>query len=148
MVRVSSQAWILIAVVAALLVVAFVAGFVLYKRRRVTLTPPVAEKELTDSSGGYAASGGFTFSQRGTATAARPAVVEASAPTLEGMEPAAGGLVRLRGRLSRSQNAVGKSLLGLLGGGDLDDDSWEEVEDTLVLADIGTASTAAIVARL
>ncbi|MFE3343202.1 signal recognition particle receptor subunit alpha, partial [Streptomyces griseus] len=27
-------------------------------------------------------------------------------------------------------------------------DSWEEIEDTLVLADIGTASTAAIVTRL
>ena len=37
----------------------------------------------------------------------------------------------VRGRLSRSQSAVGKSLLGLLGGGDLDEDSWEEVEDTL-----------------
>lgn len=43
---------------------------------------------------------------------------------------------------------MGKSLLGLLGGGDLDEDSWEEVEDTLVLADLGTASTAAVVQRL
>ncbi|MEV6136876.1 signal recognition particle-docking protein FtsY [Nocardia sp. NPDC051990] len=290
MVGVSSEAWILIAVVAALLVVAFVAGFVLYKRRRVTLTPPTADKELTDRSGGYAASGGFNFSQGGTATATRPepapiertdtegqphigddaaiprdapkrgitnvplpegdveiteppsvetdgaattaesttatvdsdtevesdaapapptsadaaassdttaaadlttaadpgtaaptdtgaptdiappaattapaatpeqASVEAvpeptaadaaTAPALDYIEPTAGRLVRLRGRLSRSQNAVGKSLLGLLGGGDLDDDSWEEVEDTLVLADLGTASTAAVVDRL
>ncbi|MEU2120961.1 signal recognition particle-docking protein FtsY, partial [Nocardia niwae] len=76
-----------------------------------------------------------------------PAGVEAPA-ALEEIEPTAGRLVRLRGRLSRSQNAVGKSLLGLLGGGDLDEDSWEEVEDTLVLADLGTASTTAVVARL
>ncbi|MEC3954456.1 signal recognition particle-docking protein FtsY [Nocardia sp. CDC153] len=73
---------------------------------------------------------------------------ETSAPAVAEIEPTAGRLTRLRGRLSRSQNAVGKSLLGLLGGGDLDEDSWEEIEDTLVMADLGTASTAAIVERL
>ncbi|MVU76566.1 signal recognition particle-docking protein FtsY [Nocardia sp. ET3-3] len=73
---------------------------------------------------------------------------EASAPAIAEIEPTAGRLNRLRGRLSRSQNAVGKSLLGLLGGGDLDEESWEEIEDTLVMADLGTASTAAIVERL
>ncbi|MGX1773088.1 signal recognition particle-docking protein FtsY [Nocardia brasiliensis] len=271
--RVSSEAWIIVAVAAALLLVVLVVGFVRYKRSRVSLTQP-AEQQLTDRSGGYAASGGFSFSQGGTATAPEPQLVErtdtdgqphigddaaiprdapkrgitnvqlpegdvaeapagetaapeaestdvaadtpntteapatadapttaptdaptaapaeaptaaptdapttapadasTSAPTdaaspatepttfpdtaagaeapapLEEIEPTAGRLVRLRGRLSRSQNAVGKSLLGLLGGGDLDDDSWEEVEDTLVLADLGTASTAAVVARL
>ncbi|QBS40436.1 signal recognition particle-docking protein FtsY [Nocardia sp. CS682] len=331
----SAEAWILIAVAAALLLVVLVVGFVRYKRSRVSLTPPAADKELTDKSGGYAASGGFSFSQGGTATKPEPLSVERTdtdgqphvgddaaiprdahkrgitnvplpeadiveapetesagadtaadtetapmgtagsveagsetasagpstasagssataaesdaaaaepgtaatgsgaaaaesgtapvesgtapaesataessttpaesattaadsgttpagpkAPTgptkarkgtgtapsgtdataagtapaapdtaagaeapipLEDIDPTAGRLVRLRGRLSRSQNAVGKSLLGLLGGGDLDDESWEEVEDTLVLADLGTASTAAVVARL
>ncbi|MFG1795496.1 signal recognition particle-docking protein FtsY [Nocardia sp. NPDC049149] len=262
----SSEAWILIAAVAALLLVVLVVGFVRYKRSRVSLTPPSAEKELADRSGGYAASGGFSFSRGGTATAEpEPQLIErtdtdgqphvgddaaiprdapkrgitnvrlpeadvaevpetattapesaatASADTqvapevaeetpseadsapsgldstptgtevaelktaaaqsgadtaeastapaaapdtaagaeapapLEEIEPTAGRLIKLRGRLARSQNAVGKSLLGLLGGGDLDDESWEEVEDTLVLADLGTASTAAVVARL
>ncbi|MCW0192744.1 MAG: signal recognition particle-docking protein FtsY, partial [Rhodococcus sp.] len=55
---------------------------------------------------------------------------------------------RLRGRLSRSQSAVGKSLLGLLGGGDLDEDSWEEVEDTLLIADLGSATTEKVVTKL
>ncbi len=75
-------------------------------------------------------------------------VEEAPAPTLDEIEPTEGRLFRLRGRLACSQNAVGKSLLGLLGAGDLDEDSWEEIEDTLVLADLGTASTAAVVTRL
>lgn len=358
----TAQAWILIAAIAAVLLVAFVSGFVLYKRRRVSLTPAAPDKELTDRSGGYTASGGFNFSQggagAGTLTPPRPepvplertddegqphvgddaaiprdsarrtitdvrlpepattdtatttdeaiaeevvgeevtaaedtaaatedtartaddtaptaddtapatektartaegtartadgtartaegtartagdtartaegtapatedtartavstapatddtgtategsavttkgaartaegtarttegtapatedpaAVVEGTAPTAEGaartaegtaapagtltpapqleeIEPSAGRLTRLRGRLSRSQNAVGKSLLGLLGGGDLDEDSWEEIEDTLVMADLGTAVTGTIVERL
>ncbi|TCN58367.1 fused signal recognition particle receptor [Rhodococcus sp. SMB37] len=78
-----------------------------------------------------------------------PAPVETPvAPALDEIEPTSGRLVRLRGRLARSQNAVGKSLLGLLGGGDLDEDSWEEIEDTLLIADLGSATTAKIVDRL
>jgi fused signal recognition particle receptor len=42
----------------------------------------------------------------------------------------------------------GKSLLGLLGAGDLDEDSWEEIEDQLLMADLGAATSAEIVASL
>ncbi|WP_408936499.1 signal recognition particle-docking protein FtsY [Corynebacterium tuberculostearicum] len=55
--------------------------------------------------------------------------------------PAGGRLGRLRGRLSRSQNAIGQGLMGILSAGDLDEDAWEEVEDTLIMADLGTKST-------
>lgn len=281
----TAQAWILIAAIVAVLLVAFVAGFVLYKRRRVSIAPAEEQdKQLTDRSGGYTAAGGFNFSQggagSGTLTPPRPEPVpiertddegqphvgddaaiprdsvrrtitdvrlpepetladrpadgaSATAPTIEPettetpgdglaapeapaetappeapaeapaappstdgaatvtpapvetpdtapadsaptapaptapaptaptptapapepaaveeIEPTAGRLVRLRGRLSRSQNAVGKSLLGLLGGGDLDEDSWEEIEDTLVMADLGTSVTTTVVERL
>ncbi|REE71867.1 signal recognition particle-docking protein FtsY [Rhodococcus wratislaviensis] len=71
-----------------------------------------------------------------------------AAPVLDVIAPTEGRLDRLRGRLSRSQSAVGKSLLGLLGGGDLDEDSWEEVEDTLLIADLGSATTTKIVTSL
>ncbi|MEV5648812.1 signal recognition particle-docking protein FtsY [Nocardia sp. NPDC052254] len=321
----TAQAWILIAAIVAVVLVAFVAGFVLYKRRRVSIAPAAdQDKELTDRSGGYTASGGFNFSQGGAgsgtltpprpepvpiertddegqphigddaavprdsarrtitdvrlpepetlagrppgaatatapvaepetdgaaapgveletpaetapvetaptetaltetapvetaptdsapaetapaetaptetartetapaetapaetaptetartetapaetapaetaapaapeqpdtnagATALAPAPAEIEPPAIAEIEPTAGRLTRLRGRLSRSQNAVGKSLLGLLGGGDLDEDSWEEIEDTLVMADLGTSVTTTVVERL
>ncbi len=69
-------------------------------------------------------------------------------PVLDDIAPTAGRLGLLRGRLSRSQNALGKSVLGLLGAGDLDEDGWEEIEDTLLMADLGTAVTTAVVDRL
>ncbi|MBM9466883.1 signal recognition particle-docking protein FtsY [Nakamurella sp. YIM 132084] len=66
----------------------------------------------------------------------------------EQIEPAEGRLTRLRGRLSRSQTTFGRSLLGLLGAGTLDEDSWTDVEDTLLLADLGAAAAAEITERL
>lgn len=69
-------------------------------------------------------------------------------PRVEDIAPAEGRLNRLRGRLSRSQNAIGQSVLGILGAGDLDEDAWEEIEDTLIMADLGTQSTLAVVEKL
>jgi fused signal recognition particle receptor len=80
----------------------------------------------------------------------KPAVSEpvAAEPALEEIAPADGRLERLRGRLARSQNALGRSLLGLIGGGDLDEDSWEQIEDTLLIADLGPTVTSSVVAQL
>ncbi|ATO14501.1 signal recognition particle-docking protein FtsY [Micromonospora sp. WMMA2032] len=78
-------------------------------------------------------------------------VVEAppvQAPPVEVPEPTAGRLVRLRSRLSRSQNAFGKGLLGLLSRDRLDEDTWEEIEDSLITADVGVDATREIVDRL
>ncbi|TFV55169.1 signal recognition particle-docking protein FtsY [Mycobacterium sp. PS03-16] len=72
-------------------------------------------------------------------------------PELEPAEviaPTHGRLDRLRGRLAKSQNALGRSMLGLLGGGDLDEDSWEAVEDTLLIADLGPTVTESVVSAL
>ena len=208
----SNQAWIIVAAIAAVLLVALVVGLVLSRRRRVSLKSDEAarieDSAAKDRSGGYTAGSGFSFSQ-GTATAEpvvpkapkpaepkpveveptpvvptpepveseivriEPEVLEPEAPETDGtvaepvapeppvadtpapaprrldtIDPTEGRLDRLRGRLARSQSAVGKSLLGLLGGGDLDEDSWEEVEDTLLIADIGSATTAEIMRTL
>lgn len=69
-----------------------------------------------------------------------PAAEPAPQPQEE-IAPATGRLSKLRGRLSKSQNAIGQGVLGLLTAGDLDDDAWEEIEDTLIMADLGTNAT-------
>ncbi|MGW4095416.1 signal recognition particle-docking protein FtsY [Mycobacterium sp. NPDC004974] len=70
------------------------------------------------------------------------------AAAVEDIAPAEGRMDRLRGRLAKSQNALGRSMLGLLGGGDLDEDSWEAIEDTLLIADLGPVVTESVVAAL
>jgi fused signal recognition particle receptor len=61
------------------------------------------------------------------------------APAVEKPPPLAGRLARLRGRLARSQSALGGVLLSLLSSGRLDDETWDEIEETLITADMGVA---------
>jgi len=72
----------------------------------------------------------------------------APTPTVERPEAPAGRLRRLRARLARSNTALGKGLLALLSGGTLDEAAWEEVEDTLLAADLGVAATTDLVDAL
>jgi len=75
-------------------------------------------------------------------------VEEPAAPALERPEGTASRLRRLRERLSRSQGRLGRGLLALLSRERLDEDTWEEIEDTLLTADIGVAPTQELVERL
>ena len=62
--------------------------------------------------------------------------------------PVAGRLVRLRERLVRSNNVMGKGLLALLSSDRIDESVWDEVEETLLLADLGTEPTMQLVDSL
>jgi fused signal recognition particle receptor len=82
---------------------------------------------------------------------APPAPVEAPTPptpTVEQPEPSAGRLVRLRGRLAGSQSSLGRGLFTLLSRDTIDEDVWEEVEDTLLTSDVGLNATNEIVTAL
>jgi fused signal recognition particle receptor len=85
------------------------------------------------------------------ATEAPPAAEASVTPVaaeIEAIAPPEGRLERLRGRLARSQNALGRSMLGLIGGGDLDEESWQDVEDTLLVADLGPVVTESLISQL
>jgi fused signal recognition particle receptor len=67
---------------------------------------------------------------------------------IERPEPPQGRLVRLRSRLARSQTSLGKALLSLLSSDRVDDDTWEDIEDTLLTSDLGVGPTQELVERL
>jgi fused signal recognition particle receptor len=71
------------------------------------------------------------------------AVIEVERPP-----PSAGRLVRLRARLARSQSSVGSALLNLLSRDRLDDDTWDEIEEVLITADVGVAPARVMVEDL
>jgi fused signal recognition particle receptor len=72
----------------------------------------------------------------------------ATAPAVEIPEPVAGRLARLRARLARSNNSLGQGLLALLSREHLDEETWEEIEETLLVADVGAGPTGELVDRL
>jgi fused signal recognition particle receptor len=77
-----------------------------------------------------------------------PPLAEELPALIEQPEPTAGRLVRLRARLSRSQSVFGRGLLSVLSRDHLDDEAWEEIEDSLISADVGVEATQALVERL
>ncbi len=67
---------------------------------------------------------------------------------LEQPEPAAGRLTRLRRRLARSQSTLGRGLLTLMSRDTVDAATWDEVEETLLTADLGVTASTELIERL
>jgi len=139
-----------IIIIVALVVVAAIVGGGLYflrpRRRAGGAAPPAPP---TPGEAGPA-TGTATAERPGTATAepSLPPLSPGPPPVAEAPSPLAGRMVRLRGRLARSQSGFGAVLLGLLSRDGLDDQSWEEIEDTLIAADIGVAPSRQLVDEL
>jgi fused signal recognition particle receptor len=154
---------LIIAAVAVVVVGGGTAGLVPYLRgRRERSLPPgqqggVGTLERPEAPGGATA----------TDTLAPPEAVEDAAgastglvdvepvpgpvaekPGIEKPPPSAGRLARLRGRLARSQSAFGGVLLNLISSGKVDEQTWEEMEDTLITADMGVGPARQLVEQL
>ncbi|MGW7406768.1 signal recognition particle-docking protein FtsY [Streptomyces sp. NPDC054833] len=156
---------VILAVVIAVVVLAVLGGLVVGSRRKKQLPPPPpatpditappAEPHVGDEAETPREEPRRTIEEvdlpDGSASVAveePPAAEAVEAPAIEIPEPTAGRLVRLRARLSRSQNALGKGLLTLLSREHLDEETWEEIEDTLLTADVGVQPTQELVEGL
>ncbi len=105
----------------------------------------------TTAPGPASATGTAERGEAGTALPLKPDVAAPPARPAAPAEkppPSAGRLIRLRSRLARSQSALGGALLGLLSSDRLDEQTWEEVEDTLITADMGVAPARQLVDEL
>ena len=137
------------------LVVLLLAGGALVLRRssgRAVEAPKRPQVPAGPAAGDDDASGAGSTAT-GTEVLERPlddavVVEEPEAPALEVPEPSAGRLARLKARLARSNTVVGKGLLALLTRDKLDQDTWDEVEETLLAADLGVAPTQELISAL
>jgi fused signal recognition particle receptor len=151
---------IILSILAALVVVGGLVP-VLMKARKTGAKYP-GTRDANDPVQSSAAGGG-------TLVEDRPDAVKAPAPTFDGTvedtdvpddaagletiaidtpAPVEGRLTRLRARLIKSNNILGKGLLALLSGDKIDENVWDEVEETLLLADLGTEPTMQLVDAL
>ncbi|MCX4814154.1 signal recognition particle-docking protein FtsY [Streptomyces sp. NBC_01239] len=155
---------VILAVVIAVVVLGALGGLVVGSRRKKPLPPPPtsvpditappAEPHVGDEAETPRDEARRTIEEVDLPDGSAPVAVEEppvpdvpvlDVPVLDVPEPTAGRLVRLRSRLSRSQNALGKGLLTLLSREHLDEDTWEEIEDILLTADVGVAPTQELV---
>jgi fused signal recognition particle receptor len=135
--------WIILAV---LVVAALIVGFVATRSRRGPRfdAPPRAGVDYAEPA--------TEAVEKPSDTLELPTVddtaVEPAAPALETPAPTAGRMQRLRARLARSHNALGRGLLSVLSRENLDEQAWEEVEEALLSADVGVKPTTEIVDAL
>lgn len=76
------------------------------------------------------------------------AVTESATPAVETPEAAGTRMQRLKARLSKSGNPFGKALFNILAKDQLSEADWEDVEDTLLLADVGAEVSEQLVEEL
>ena len=76
------------------------------------------------------------------------AVTESATPAVETPESAGSRMQRLKARLSKSGNPFGKALFNILAKDQLSEADWEDVEDTLLLADVGAEASEQLVEEL
>ncbi|MEU6863158.1 signal recognition particle-docking protein FtsY [Streptomyces sp. NPDC046876] len=159
---------LILAVVIALVAVGVISGLLVTSRKKKqlppappttpTITAPPAEPQVGEDAATTVEEPRRTIEEvalpEAEAAPAPPAEAPVAepelpaAPEIEVPEPTAGRLVRLRARLARSQNSLGKGLLTLLSREHLDEDTWEEIEETLLIADVGVVPTQELVDRL
>ena len=134
---------IILIVIAVVLVAGLGTTFlVLPRRRRVSPPPP---PPVPGPQAGQTAAP--AEAERGPPVEVLPPAPE---PVLreEAPAPLRGRLTRLRGRLAASRGGFGSALLNLLSRDTLDDQAWEDIEDTLITADMGVAPSRQITEEL
>ena len=134
-----------------IVVVGLLASALVAYRRRSMLTrrdkPPegrhgleLTEEEAEEQTGEQAV-------EAPEAPAELPETPELTATAIETPESVPSRMQRLRARLARS-GGLGGRLLSILSRGDLSAADWEELEDTLLMADVGLEATSEIMESL
>jgi fused signal recognition particle receptor len=144
-VRISSMEYVVAAVILLVVLVVAIGGLVVPRARRRSVAPPEGAGTTTIERPPAPVDEAERVEDEAPGL---PTLPEELPPLIEQPEPTAGRLVRLRARLSRSQNAFGRGLLSVLSRDHLDDEAWEEIEDSLIGADVGVEATQVLVERL
>ncbi|MEE2568514.1 signal recognition particle-docking protein FtsY [Pseudarthrobacter sp. J64] len=143
---------IIVSIVAALVVIGGLIPVLVKTRKNINRYPGTRDENDPEAPAGQS-TGTLVEDRPGSPTTVAPPIEPGAAvdvpDDVAGLEavpvetplPVAGRLVRLRERLVRSNNVLGKSLLALLSADRIDENVWDEVEETLLMADLGTEPT-------
>jgi len=147
-----SDSLILTIIIVAVVAVVAIGAIAFVTKGRKPKTPYTSERDADDLPAGQSAEG-TTDVTTDTAGATDTAIaveepVSPATPQLDVPEPVQGRLARLRARLTKSNNMFSKGLLALLSQDTIDEDVWEEIEENLLMADLGTEPAMELVEAL
>ncbi|MFL6064584.1 MAG: signal recognition particle-docking protein FtsY [Friedmanniella sp.] len=142
-------------VLGAIILAAFVVVGLVASRRRSALQRGRQTRSLPGGSaaGDHEGGAGVDLLERPPVgadedVAAEALLVEPEAPTLERPESRESRLARLRRRLAGSDSPLSRGLLALISRDRIDEDTWEDFEDTLLTSDLGVGPTTELVTAL
>jgi fused signal recognition particle receptor len=142
-------------VLGAIILAAFVVVGLVASRRRAALQRGRQTRSLPGGSaaGDHEGGAGVDLLERPPVAAdedvaAEALLVEPEAPTLERPESRESRLARLRRRLAGSDSPLSRGLLALISRDRIDEDTWEDFEDTLLTSDLGVGPTTELVTAL
>ncbi|MCS3492035.1 fused signal recognition particle receptor [Arthrobacter sp. JUb119] len=137
-----SDSLILTIIIVAVVAVVAIGVIAFVTKGRKPKTPYTSERDADDLPAGQSAEGDTDAAADTAGASDAPAAVQEpaapAAPQLDVPEPVQGRLARLRARLTKSNSMFSKGLLALLSQDSIDEDVWEEIEENLLMADLGT----------
>ncbi|WP_121866727.1 signal recognition particle-docking protein FtsY [Glutamicibacter nicotianae] len=137
-----SDSLILTIIIVAVVAVVAIGVIAFVTKGRKSKTPYTSERDADDLPTGQSAEGDTDAAADTAGASDAPVAVQEpaapAAPQLDVPEPVQGRLARLRARLTKSNNMFSKGLLALLSQDSIDEDVWEEIEENLLMADLGT----------
>ncbi|MFN3254713.1 MAG: signal recognition particle-docking protein FtsY [Ilumatobacter sp.] len=122
--------------VLAVLVVVFGIGVVVVNRRRDAAAPPAARPTAPTAPPPKPTKSGTILEERQAAEQGDTAVVDAETVEPEPVEPAT-----LRDRLAKARSTFAGAIAGVLGRSGITEESFEDLEEALLRADVGVAIT-------
>jgi fused signal recognition particle receptor len=139
------------AVVAALIAIAVFVSLRKSGKAKQSLPTPVAQPKATDTSAQVTskpATAAEAIVVSEIAESEIPGTVESKQVPVDVPESMDGRKAKLRERLGRSQGSLGQAFRQTFSGSTISDDAWQDLEDTLIMADLGVSAAAGIVETL
>ena len=143
----------LIALAIILVAIIAVAGILIFRNKRSArnsqiVAPNKSHEPLVKESSTQIPQPSALSNQAESSSEQISGTIDSVALALDVPETMAARSAKLRERLGRSQGSLGNVFRQVFSGTNIDESAWQELEETLIMADLGVSAAAGVVDRL
>ena len=130
-----------------------IAGTVIFRKQRNTKSSPViapskSNETVSIESSTQIPQPSALSNEAESSSEQIPGTIDSVVLALDVPETMAARSAKLRQQLGRSQGSLGNVFRQMFSGTNIDDSAWQELEDTLIMADLGVSAATGVVDRL